>query len=114
MLTGLLPLTHGCHDNGIDLDEAIGERGFAGTLGRAGYATAFIGKAHFSSNHSPVPTGRCENLKSAHLFPDSWAGPCMGFDHVELVQLGHNYWLPERPPAACTTSAGTTATAWAT
>jgi len=98
MLTGLLPLTHGCHDNGIDLDEALAERGFAGTLGRSGYATAFLGKAHFSSNHSPLPTGRCENLKSSHLFPNDWTGPYMGFDHVELVQLGHNYWLPERPP----------------
>lgn len=22
----------------------------------------------------------------------------MGFEHVELMQLGHNEWLPERPP----------------
>jgi len=98
MLTGLLPLTHGTHDNGIDLDEATGERGFAGTLTRAGYRTAFIGKAHFSSNHSEQPTGRCENVRSSHRFPDDWSGPYMGFEHVELMQLGHNYWLPERPP----------------
>lgn len=98
MLTGLLPLTHGTHDNGIDLDEATAERGFAGTLGRAGYATAFIGKAHFSSNHSAQPTGRCENIPSSHRFADAWHGPYMGFEHVELMQLGHNYWLPERAP----------------
>jgi arylsulfatase A-like enzyme len=98
MLTGLLPLTHGTHDNGIDLDEAIAEQGFAGTLARAGYATAFIGKAHFSSNHSVQPTGRCENIPSAHRFSDDWQGPYMGFEHVELMQLGHNYWLPERAP----------------
>lgn len=98
MLTGLLPLTHGTHDNGIDLDEATAEQGFAGTLARAGYATAFIGKAHFSSNHSARPTGRCENVPSSHRFPDDWFGPYMGFEHVELMQLGHNYWLPERPP----------------
>ena len=98
MLTGLLPLTHGTHDNGIDLDEATGERGFAGTLARAGYRTAFIGKAHFSSNHSATPTGRCENVPSSHRFADDWFGPYMGFQHVELMQLGHNYWLPERPP----------------
>jgi arylsulfatase A-like enzyme len=98
MLTGLLPLTHGTHDNGIDLDEATAEQGFAGTLARAGYATAFIGKAHFSSNHSVQPTGRCENIPSSHRFADDWHGPYMGFEHVELMQLGHNYWLPERAP----------------
>jgi arylsulfatase A-like enzyme len=75
MLTGLLPLTHGTHDNGIDLDEATAEQGFAGTLARAGYATAFIGKAHFSSNHSATPTGRCENVPSSHRFGDDWHGP---------------------------------------
>ena len=98
MLTGLLPLTHGTHDNGIDLDETVGDAGFAGTLARAGYSTAFIGKAHFSSNHSAQPTGRCENIPSSHRFADDWVGPYMGFEHVELMQLGHNYWLPERPP----------------
>ena len=98
ILTGALPLTHGTHDNGIDLDEAVAERGFGGALSRAGYATAFIGKAHFSSNHSPQPTGRCENVPSSHRFANDWCGPYMGFEHVELVQLGHNYWLPEPPP----------------
>ena len=33
LLTGLLPLTHGAADNGIDLDPAIGTRGFAARLG---------------------------------------------------------------------------------
>jgi arylsulfatase A-like enzyme len=100
ILTGLLPLTHGTHDNGIDLDEAVAERGFAGSLARAGYDTRFIGKAHFSSNHSygNRPTGRCENIPSSHRFGDDWSGPYMGFETVELMQLGHNYWLPERPP----------------
>ncbi len=98
MLTGLLPLTHGTVDNGIDLNASVADQGFAGTLGRAGYRTAFIGKAHFSSNHSARPTGRCENVPSSRGFPDEWHGPYMGFEHVELMQLGHNYWLPERPP----------------
>lgn len=100
ILTGLLPLTHGVHDNGIDLEETQAEQGFAATLSRAGYATHFIGKAHFSSNHSygNRPTGRCENLPSASMFPPSWRGPYMGFEDVELMQLGHNYWLPEPPP----------------
>ena len=84
MLTGLLPLTHGTHDNGIDLDEATGEQGFAGTLARAGYRTAFIGKAHFSSNHSAQPTGRCENVPSSHRYPHDWFGPYMGFEHAAV------------------------------
>jgi arylsulfatase A-like enzyme len=44
ILTGRLPRTNGVHDNGIDLDPAEAERGFAATLARAGYQTAFFGK----------------------------------------------------------------------
>ena len=60
ILTGMLPLTHGSSDNGCDLNPAFGEKGFAGTLGNAGYDTAFIGKAHFSSKGSITPTGTPE------------------------------------------------------
>src|SRR6266545_4754704 len=42
ILTGLLPLTNGVWDNGVDLDPAVGGNGFAGTLARAGYRSAFI------------------------------------------------------------------------
>ncbi|HEY8249135.1 MAG TPA: sulfatase-like hydrolase/transferase, partial [Burkholderiales bacterium] len=49
ILTGLLPRTHGVADNGIDLDEDVGADGFGGTFARAGWRTAFIGKAHFST-----------------------------------------------------------------
>ena len=100
VLTGLLPLTSGVHDNGIDLSEELAQQGFAGSLSKSGYDTRFIGKAHFSSNHSygNKPTGRCENIPSSHLFGDNWTGPYMGFDNVELMQLGHNYWLPEKSP----------------
>lgn len=98
MLTGLLPLTHGVHDNGIDLDEEVAQRGFAGVLADAGYRTAFVGKAHFSTYHTFVPSGRPENVASAHRYGDGWHGPYMGFDHVELMLIGHNWWLPERPP----------------
>lgn len=98
ILTGLLPLTHGVHDNGIDLDEDIADRGFAGTLGRAGYSTAFIGKAHFSTYFTHEPTTRPENVAGSALYGDGWNGPYMGFDRVEMTLMGHNYWLPERPP----------------
>lgn len=98
MLTGLLPLTHGVHDNGIELDEQIADRGFAGSLGRAGYATTFIGKGHFSTYHTHQPTARPENLAGSALYGPEWNGPYMGFDKTEMMLIGHNYWLPERAP----------------
>jgi len=98
ILTGLLPLTHGVHDNGIDLDPAVGEAGFAGTLGRAGHATAFIGKAHFSTYHTFAPTGTPECVASSAGYGADWHGPYMGFGHVELMLVGHNWFPPEAPP----------------
>lgn len=98
ILTGLLPNTHGVHDNGIDLDSALGERGMAGTLARAGLHTGFIGKAHFTSNHTFAPTGAPECRLSSQQYGPDWFGPYMGFEHVELVCEGHNYWPPQAPP----------------
>lgn len=89
ILTGLLPLTHGVWDNGVDLDPRIGEQGFAGTLARAGYQTAFIGKAHFSTKATFTPTGTPECRSSGEKFGSRWHGPYMGFQHVELAVLGH-------------------------
>ncbi len=96
MLTGMLPLTHGVIDNGIDLPAATGEQGFAGALRRVGYATGFIGKAHFSTANTFAPTGSGECLKSSERYPRDWTGPYMGFDHVELSSLGHIF--PHQPP----------------
>jgi len=98
MLTGQLPRTHGVHDNGIDLEPEVGEKGFAGMLAQAGYDTAYFGKAHFSTYHTFEETGTPECLKSSARYPDDWNGPYMGFDHVELVLVGHNWWAPEKPP----------------
>ncbi|MEM7632510.1 MAG: sulfatase-like hydrolase/transferase [Pseudomonadota bacterium] len=98
ILTGQLPRTHGVHDNGIDLDPAIGEKGFAGMLGAAGYDTAYFGKAHFSTYHTFEATGTPECLKSSVRYPEDWHGPYMGFEHVELMLVGHNWWAPETPP----------------
>jgi arylsulfatase A-like enzyme len=64
ILTGLLPLTHGVYDNGVDLDPAVGEAGFAGQLARAGYRTGFLGKAHFSTSHTFAPTGTSSTTAS--------------------------------------------------
>ncbi len=98
ILTGLLPLTHGVCDNGIDLPPETAERGFAGQLSRAGYDTAMIGKAHFSTMHTFAPTGTPECKTSSAEYPPGWQGPYMGFDHAELVVEGHNNWLPSKPP----------------
>ena len=101
ILTGLLPLTHGVWDNGVDLEDSVGEKGFAGTLGRDRYRTAFIGKAHFGTKSTFAATGRPECNKSQHLYGPGWFGPYMGFQHVELCVLGHMHRTRplERPPA---------------
>jgi len=96
ILTGLLPYTHGVSDNGIDLDPEMGEAGYAGVLARAGYRTAYIGKAHFATSHTFQPTGTPECRLSDQ--PQDWSGPYMGFEYVELVVEGHNHWPPMMPP----------------
>lgn len=98
ILTGLLPSSHGVSDNGIDLPEATGREGFAGRLAGAGYATAFIGKAHFASYHTFASTGTPECIESSRQYGAAWTGPYMGFEQVELMLMGHNYWLPFEPP----------------
>ncbi len=99
ILTGQLCRTHGVHDNGIDLDPAIGDKGFAGALSQSGYNSAFFGKAHFSTYHTFEPTGTPESLKSSSDYDENWFGPYMGFNHIEMMLVGHNWFLPEKPPA---------------
>ena len=98
ILTGLLPRTHGVHDNGIDLDPSTGDKGFAGALAAAGYDTAFFGKAHFATYHTFGATGTPESLISSADYGPHWHGPYMGFGHVEMMLVGHNWFPPERPP----------------
>jgi arylsulfatase A-like enzyme len=100
ILTGMLPLTHGVWDNGVDLKPEVGGNGFAGTLARAGYQTAFIGKAHFSTKATFAATGSPECNKSQAKYGADWRGPYMGFQHVELCGLGHMHRTRpvERPP----------------
>jgi arylsulfatase A-like enzyme len=98
ILTGLLPLTHGASDNGVELDPKYGETGFAGAFARAGYDTALIGKAHFATSHTFQPTGTPECRTSSANYGPDWYGPYFGFDHVELMVEGHNNWPPMKPP----------------
>jgi len=100
ILTGQLCRTHGVHDNGIDLDPAIGEKGFAGALGKAGYQTSYFGKAHFSTYHTYEPTGTPECLRSSASYGEDWFGPYMGFEHVELMLVGAaQVWHSKLPVA---------------
>lgn len=101
ILTGQLPLTHGVCDNGIDLRPEVGEQGFAGQLGRAGYQTAMIGKAHFATTQTFQPTGTPECKTNSANFPPTWHGPYMGFDYVELTTQGHWHKIrqPVEPPS---------------
>lgn len=94
ILTGKLPFTNGVVDNGIDLDPAVANRGFAARLTDGGYQTALFGKAHFSTRATFEPTGTPENERST--FGPDWVGPYMGFEHVELTVLGK--FFRSRPP----------------
>ena len=91
-----------CGDGGDGLraehHPAVGEKGFAGALGRAGYETAFFGKAQFSTYHTFQPTGTPECLRSSAEYGADWYGPDMGFGHVELMLVGHNWFPPQKPP----------------
>ncbi len=100
MLTGLLPLSHGVADNGINLEPAVGKQGFSGQLAGNGYDTAFIGKAHFASKGCFEPSGTPECKHSSADYGEDWNGPYMGFDHVELMVHGHFDRIKEplRPP----------------
>ena len=94
ILTGLLPLSHGVIDNGIDLRPEVGSTGFAAALSASGYDTAFLGKAHFSTCNTFAPTGTPECVRSSPAYQPAWSGPYMGFRHVELIVLGH--WFKNR------------------
>ncbi len=97
MLTGQHPLTHGVYANGVPLPEDTPN--VAEMLGRAGYRTALIGKAHFDPHLDPwLKFG--ENRLALRRS----TGPWRGFDHVELATHGpvggHHYaaWLWDRHP----------------
>ena len=90
ILTGVLPLTHGVSDNGVDLPAAVGETGFAKRLSDAGYHTALLGKAHFATHNTFAATGTPECRFSSADYPEGWRGPYMGFDHFESMVAPHN------------------------
>ena len=96
----MLPLTHGVYDNQVNLDPAIAKQGWAARLANSGYHSAFIGKAHFGHDPRATPWGAPEGRADSAAFPEDWQGPYMGFQHAELMILGHwHSLLPcEKPP----------------
>ncbi len=97
ILTGQLPRTHGLHDNGMDLDKDTGEAGFAGAMAQNGYETSFFGKGHWVRCMAPA-TDFPENLNGSMEHGEDWYGPYMGFQHVEMCILGHNWFPIPKPP----------------
>lgn len=98
ILTGMLPLTHGVRDNGIDLPDDMVDRSFAQRLSDSGYETALLGKAHLATQFTFHKTGRPECRYSHADFGPSWHGPYMGFDYVELFIDGPVKWPYWEPP----------------
>ena len=101
ILTGLLPLSHGVWDNGVDLSPQVGEAGFAGTLAAHGYRHgvhwqgAFLHQIDLPADwYARVPA------PARAKYGSDWRGPYMGFQHAELVVLGHLHRTRplERPP----------------
>ena len=90
ILTGQYPSTHGVIRNGMDLPLEAAADSVATAFGRAGFATAFLGKAHFASYFPDFPTGSIESVPDSALVPPDWYGPYFGFDHVELTTDVHN------------------------
>lgn len=91
ILTGQHPRTHGVWTNGIDPTERQVADAFSTRAAAEGIHTAFIGKAHFATNGVLVP-GRSPYMEAAPnalKMPEGWQGPYMGFEHAELVELGH-------------------------
>ena len=89
ILTGQYPSTHGVVFNGYDLPEEAAAQSVATYFAQAGWATGFMGKAHFASTYPYFPTGALESVAGSALMPEGWTGPYFGFDFVQLVLFGH-------------------------
>jgi uncharacterized sulfatase len=105
IITGKYPSQHGAWSLGTKLPES--EPTLGGYLGKAGYRTALIGKAHFQQllDHPDYPSIE-SNPHQQNL--DWWrrfTGPFYGFDYVQLARnhadeyhVGQHYaaWMEEK------------------
>lgn len=105
IITGMYPSQHGAWSLGTKLFEDVPTIG--ALLGRAGYRTSLVGKAHFQ------PLASRPGMESIECLPtlrdlDFWRqfhGPWYGFDHVETARMhaceflagGHyGVWMEEQ------------------
>jgi arylsulfatase A-like enzyme len=86
IITGMYPSWHGCWTIGVKLPEDVPTVG--DVLGRHGYATSLIGKAHFQPLAStPDQTSlEYQPLMRDLAFWEHFHGPWYGFDHVEIAR----------------------------
>ena len=105
MITGKYPSQHGGWCIGAKLPEY--EPTVGDVLGRAGYRTALIGKAHFQplANTPEYPSLEAEGVLQNFDFWRDFHGPFYGFEHVELARnhtaenfVGQHYvlWMEEK------------------
>lgn len=86
IITGQYPSTHGCWTIGTKLDE--GRPTLGHYLGKGGYDTSLIGKAHFQPLLSLPDQTSLEappTLRDLDFWRD-FSGPYYGFDHIELAR----------------------------
>ena len=97
IITGQHVASHGVWMNGVSMPES--QPTIAHWLGRHGYRTALIGKAHFEPW-----LGRPEDFFENRMASEGSTGPHRGFDHMELANHyfeGHSHydrWMERHHP----------------
>ena len=86
IFSGLYPSRHGAWNVGVNLSEDV--ELVSHRLGRAGYSTAYIGKAHFQA-FDGNPGETLEPTRGWELLYPAFGGPYYGFEKVELA-FGHS------------------------
>jgi uncharacterized sulfatase len=88
MITSQYSSRHGVNTLGVYPDDDYPDT-MGACLGRAGYATGLIGKAHFRPCAEPNSIEAPPNVFKKGFWR-RWNGPYYGFDHVELC-IGHSH-----------------------
>jgi uncharacterized sulfatase len=88
LMTGQYTMRHGAWNVGVNAGDDL--TFLSHRLGRAGYDTCLIGKAHFEAFLPGADQSRESSRDYAGGY-GNWTGPYYGFEHVELA-LGHAIW----------------------
>jgi arylsulfatase A-like enzyme len=105
IITGMYPSQHGAWSLGTKLYEDVPTVGEA--LGKAGYFTALVGKAHFQplKSRPGMESIECQPVLRELDFWRGFHGPWYGFEHVETARMhgceshvGQHYaiWMEEK------------------